>query len=214
MLDRPHCHRTPKSRASNDRFARPLQGRSEPLGAQTAAKSRQPLSSSPALRTGADKQERSRDALRPSLANANPKTFCLHIKKGGGAPIGARVESAPALRMSTSEPAASAASATDVPRYRGHPLAGALAFRRSVAALARLLPLAQLRAALTGILRQLAPPQTPFTSELLAPRSLCRRGRVRSRPGAGLRAPHAGTASHSASGIVSRSAPSECESSG
>src|SRR5581483_10647840 len=61
---------------------------------------------------------------------------------------------------------------------------GALAFRRSVAALARLLPLAQLRAALTGILQQLAPPQTPFTSELLAPRSLCRRGRVRSRPGA------------------------------
>src|SRR5690348_10628852 len=113
MLDRPHCHRTPKSRASNDRFARPLQGRSEPLGAQTAAKSRQPLSSSPAFRTGADKQERSRDALRPSLANANPKTFCLHIKKGGGAPIGARVESAPALRMSTSEPAASAASRSE-----------------------------------------------------------------------------------------------------
>src|SRR5690349_14519909 len=49
---------------------------------------------------------------------------------------------------------------------------------------ARLLPLAQLRAALTGILQQLAPLQTPFTSELLAPRSLCRRGRVRSRPGA------------------------------
>jgi hypothetical protein len=213
MLDRPHCHRTPKSRASNDRFARPLQGRSKPLGAQTAAKSRQPLSSSPALRTGADKQERSRDALRPSLANQRHQSCCLR-KRGGGAPRGARVESAPALRMSASEPAASAASATDGPRYRGHPLAGALAFRRSVAALARLLPLAQLRAALTGILQQLAPPQTPFTSELLAPRSLCRRGRVRSRPGAGLRAPHAGTASHSASGIVSRSAPSECESSG
>jgi len=37
--------------------------------------------------------------------------------------------------MSASESAASAASATDVSRYRGHPLAGALAFRRSVAAL-------------------------------------------------------------------------------
>jgi len=86
--------------------------------------------------------------------------------------------------MRASEPAANAASATNDSRYRGHPLAGALAFRRSVAALARLLPLAQLRAALTGVLRQLAPPQTPFTSELLAPRSLCRRGRVRSRPGA------------------------------
>ena len=45
------------------------------------------------------------------------------------------VESAPALRMSASEPLASAASATNGPRYRGHPLAGALAFRRSVAAL-------------------------------------------------------------------------------
>jgi hypothetical protein len=40
--------------------------------------------------------------------------------------------------MSASEPAASAARATDVSRYRGHPLAGALAFRRSVAALAKL----------------------------------------------------------------------------
>jgi len=37
--------------------------------------------------------------------------------------------------MSASESAASVASATDGPRYRGHPLAGALAFRRSVAAL-------------------------------------------------------------------------------
>jgi hypothetical protein len=37
--------------------------------------------------------------------------------------------------MSASEPLASAARATDGPRYRGHPLAGALAFRRSVAAL-------------------------------------------------------------------------------
>src|SRR6185437_2116151 len=81
MLDRPHCHRTPKSRASNDRFARPLQGRSEPLGAQTAAKSRQPLSSSPALRTGADKQERSRDALRPSLANAIPKFLASNERR-------------------------------------------------------------------------------------------------------------------------------------
>jgi len=35
--------------------------------------------------------------------------------------------------MSASESAASAASATDEPRYREHPLAGALAFRRSVA---------------------------------------------------------------------------------
>jgi hypothetical protein len=40
--------------------------------------------------------------------------------------------------MSASEPLASAARATDGPRYRGHPLAGALALRRSVAALARL----------------------------------------------------------------------------
>src|SRR6201996_4489518 len=38
--------------------------------------------------------------------------------------------------MRASESAASAARATDGPRYRGHPLAGALAFRRSVAALA------------------------------------------------------------------------------
>jgi hypothetical protein len=37
--------------------------------------------------------------------------------------------------MSASDSAASAASATDDSRYRGHPLAGALAFRRSVAAL-------------------------------------------------------------------------------
>jgi hypothetical protein len=37
--------------------------------------------------------------------------------------------------MSASDSAASAASATDESRYRGHPLAGALAFRRSVAAL-------------------------------------------------------------------------------
>jgi len=40
--------------------------------------------------------------------------------------------------MRASEPAASAASATDDSRYRGHPLAGALALRRSTAALARL----------------------------------------------------------------------------
>jgi hypothetical protein len=50
--------------------------------------------------------------------------------------------------MSASEPAARAARATDDPRYCGHPLAGALAFRRSVAALARLLPLVQGFAAL------------------------------------------------------------------
>jgi hypothetical protein len=37
--------------------------------------------------------------------------------------------------MSASDSAASAASATDESPYRGHPLAGALAFRRSVAAL-------------------------------------------------------------------------------
>src|SRR5579864_8621822 len=35
--------------------------------------------------------------------------------------------------MRASEPAANAASATNVSRYREHPLAGALAFRRSVA---------------------------------------------------------------------------------
>jgi len=40
--------------------------------------------------------------------------------------------------MRASEPAASAAGATDDSRYRGHPLAGALAFRRSATALARL----------------------------------------------------------------------------
>jgi hypothetical protein len=34
-------------------------------------------------------------------------------------------ETAPALRMSASEPAASAARATDESRYRGHPLCGA-----------------------------------------------------------------------------------------
>jgi len=85
--------------------------------------------------------------------------------------------------MRASEPAANAASATNDSRYRGHPLAGALAFRRSVAALARLyawlsfgLRLPESAAACTAT--------TPFTSELLAPRSLCRRGRVRSRPGA------------------------------
>jgi hypothetical protein len=72
--------------------------------------------------------------------------------------------------MSASEPAAGAARATNDPRYREHPLAGALAFRRSVAALARLLPLAQLRAAFPGNLQQLALPQTPL-SELLAVRS-------------------------------------------
>src|SRR6185437_8722264 len=97
-----------------------------------------------------------------ALPTPFPKPLPPHKRRGGGAPIGARVESAPALRMSTSEPAASAASATDVPRYRGHPLAGALAFRRSVAALAR-----QLRAALTGILQQLAPLQTPFTRGII-----------------------------------------------
>jgi len=73
--------------------------------------------------------------------------------------------------MRAPEPAANAASATDDSRYRGHPLAGALAFRRSVAALARLLPLAQLRAAFPGNLRQLALPQTPLLARLLAARS-------------------------------------------
>jgi len=64
--------------------------------------------------------------------------------------------------MRASEPAAGTARATNVSRYRGHPLAGALAFRRSVAALARLLPLAQLRAARPGSPQRLAPPQTPL----------------------------------------------------
>jgi hypothetical protein len=58
--------------------------------------------------------------------------------------------------MRAPEPAASAARATDDSRYRGHPLAGALAFRRSVAALAEVSEAsAQLRAALPGNLQRL-----------------------------------------------------------
>jgi hypothetical protein len=71
--------------------------------------------------------------------------------------------------MRTSEPLASAARATDGPRYRGHPLAGALAFRRSVAALAKVFT-PRLSFGLR-FLKQKADFSPLPCSELLAPRS-------------------------------------------
>ena len=94
----------------------------------------------------------SRDAF---CARALPTPFpnlCLHIKEGEAERRSTpRLETAPALRMSTSEPAASAASATIDPRYReplacGRPRLSAL--RRGTR---QALRLAQLRAALTGV---------------------------------------------------------------
>jgi hypothetical protein len=84
---------------------------------------------------------------------------------------------------------------------------GALAFRRSVAALARLLPLAQLRAALTGILQRSLRHCKPL---LLA--SSSRPGRCAGEAGSEaarerFARPRAGAAAHSTPQIASRSAP-------
>jgi hypothetical protein len=81
--------------------------------------------------------------------------------------------------MRAPESAASAAGATNGPRYRGHSLAGALAFRRSVAALAEAFQgLAQSGPALHGRGQPIRAPG----SQLLADRRRGRPGEFPNRP--------------------------------
>ncbi len=111
----------------------------------------------------------------------------------------------PALRMSAPEPAAGAARATNVSRYRGHPLAGALAFRRSVAALAktsrpRLSPVPRFMVADNRSAPRAA---SSWQTGVVAGRASFRTARVRSAK------PHAGTAPAPSIGTPPVDAPDE-----
>ena len=131
-----------------------------------------------------DAEGRSRDAfLRPSFAS-HCQTLCLHIKKGGGAPIDASSRD----RTGTSD---------EHIRTRGQcgerhdrsalPRTARLRAPSPFGAPSRHSPGCYLWLSFGLRLPESAAARaatTRFTSELLAPRSLCRRGRVRSRPGA------------------------------
>jgi hypothetical protein len=142
-------------------------------------------SPSPALRAGADKQERSRDAFfAPEPCQRHSQVLCLHIKEG---------------RRSADRRTGRIRTGTSDEHIRTRGQCGERHDRSALPRTSRLrapspfgapsrhspgcylwlsfglrLPESALARAAT----------TPFTSELLAPRSLCRRGRVRSRPGA------------------------------
>jgi len=136
-----------------------------------------------------DAENRSRDAsFAPELCHGTARKRWPPKIRGGGAPNDAGVEIRPgSLRERAQFVFQSGARHGWFRVTTKHPPRGALAFRRSAATFfsfgLRLPESATARAA-----------TTPFTSELLAPRSLCRRGRVRSRPGAGYepraQAPH------------------------
>ncbi len=130
-------------------------------------------SPSPALRAGADKRKRSRDALHPRFATARTK-----------------------LSLTAREAERRQARLRDPHhRMRARALRGALASRRSTAALAKAFtPWLSPDRASCAPDRCLVGLPGPQCSELLADRSSCRTGGVLGRPGAGLRAPRASAA--------------------
>jgi hypothetical protein len=127
-------------------------------------------SPSPALRAGADKRWRSRDRLCPRFAHHHaPKRFAPATQRGSGAPKGASNQMPRSTASCRHEPA---------PRARRAHFRGALAFRRSAAALAGALT-SRLSSRPCFLGRgsggRYPPSPVPVQGQHLPPRSSCRR---------------------------------------